>query len=223
MYKKIKGDFMLFKTIPTLLISPNLYSVCTKYVNFYIYKDDKFAICFDTGFGISKVEKELQKIQISPEEITHIFLTHSDRDHVEGIKLFSKAKVYVSKLEVPLMNGEIKRSPLTKNPKLECDYVELSDEEIITIGSLKIKAISTPGHTIGSMSYLLNDNILFAGDAFVLKKDKAIAGSKFLSMNRKIQNESIMKLSKLENISLVCTCHTGISKNFDSIMKDWKI
>ena len=62
-------------------------------------------------------------------------------------------------------------------------------EEIITIGSAKVKAISTPGHTIGSMSYLLNDNTLFVGDTIDLKKDRATAGSHFMNMDTKIQKD----------------------------------
>ena len=82
---------MLFKTTPTSLIASNVYSVNTRIVNFYIYKQEKFAICIDTGFGVSKIKKEMKKIKIAPEDITHIFLTHTDKDHTDGIKIFSKA------------------------------------------------------------------------------------------------------------------------------------
>jgi hydroxyacylglutathione hydrolase len=212
---------MLFKTTPTSLIAPNLYSVNNRIVNFYVYKQDTFGICFDTGFGVSKIEKELKKINIAPEDITHIFLTHTDKDHTDGIKLFANAKIYMSRLEEPLTNGEIKRSPITKISRLERTYETLSDGDSITIGSVKIKALSTPGHTVGSMSYLLNDHILFVGDTFDLEKGKSTIGRKFFSMDANLQKESIVKLSKLKDISLLCTAHTGISKNFDLAMKEW--
>jgi hydroxyacylglutathione hydrolase len=213
---------MLFKTVPTSQITSNIYTVRTKYVNFYIYKEDEFTICIDTGLGVSKIRKELQTIQISPDDVTHIFLTHSDKDHVKGVKLFSNAKVYISKLEEPLISGKIKRSPLVSNSKLERNYEILSDGEIITIGPIKVRAISTPGHTIGSMSYLINDYFLFVGDTIDIKKDKATTGYDFINMNTAIQKESIIKLSKLKNISFICTGHTGISKNFDLVMNEWK-
>ncbi len=53
---------MLFKTIPTSQITPNLYSVCTKYVNFYIYKDEKFTLCIDTGIGVSTIRIAIDRI-----------------------------------------------------------------------------------------------------------------------------------------------------------------
>jgi len=213
---------MLFKTIPTSQITSNIYAVRTKYVNFYIYKEDGFTICIDTGLGVSKIRKELKTMQIAPDDVSHIFLTHSDKDHVEGLKQFSNAKVYISKLEEPLIDGKVNRSPLIRNSNLVCEYETLSDGEIIRSGPIKVKAISTPGHTIGSMSYLINDHFLFVGDTIDIKKDKATTGHNFINMDTTIQKESIRKLSKLKNISFICTGHTGTSKNFDLVMKEWK-
>ena len=119
------------------------------------------------------------------------------------------------------MKGAIKRSMFMRNSKLGRDYETLSDGDIITLGSIHIKAISTPGHTIGSMTYLINDHLLFVGDTIHLKKDKATMGMNFLNMDTKLQQESLKKLAKLKNISLLCTGHTGINKNFDSVMKEW--
>jgi hydroxyacylglutathione hydrolase len=213
---------MLFKTIPTSQIAPDVYAVRTKYVIFYICKDDRYILCIDAGLGVSAIKKEMKKIQISPEAITHIFLTHSDQDHVAGVKIFSNAKIYISKLEEPLMNGTIKRSRLTRNSKLVRDYETLSDGDIIKLRSIEVKAISTPGHTIGSMSYLINNHLLFVGDAIHLKKDKATTCVKLMNMDTRLQKESLKKLAQLKDISLVCTGHTGISKNFGSIMKEWR-
>jgi hydroxyacylglutathione hydrolase len=218
-----KGKIMLFKTIPTSQISPHVYAVRARYVNFYIFKDDKFALCFDTGVGESTIKKEMQKIEISPEEITHVFLTHSDKDHTGGVRLFSNAILYISKLEEPLMNGEIKRSKFMRNSKLGREYETLIDGDFITLGSIEVKAISTPGHTIGSMAYLINHHLLFVGDTIHLKNNKATTGMNFINMDTRVQQESLKKLASLKDISLVCTGHTGISKNFNEVMREWQI
>ena len=200
-----------------------MYAINRKYVNFYIYKEENQTICFDTGTGCNGIKRELKKINIIPDQITHVFLTHSDKDHVDGIKLFNNAGIYMSKLELPLTEGKIKRSPFTKNIIKEKKYQTLDDGEIIKIGPIKIKAISTPGHTPGSMSYLLNDFILFVGDTIDIKKNEATTGLNFMNMNTELQKESIKKLSKLKDISIVCTGHSGTSLDFDSIMKKWQI
>lgn len=214
---------MLFKTIPTSQIAPDVYSVRTRYVNFYICQANGFAIAIDAGIGLSTIKKELTQIQISPDNITHIFLTHCDKDHVAGIKIFSKAKMFISKLEEPLMNGEIKRSAFTRNSKLAGEYVTLSDGDTFILGSLEVKAISTPGHTVGSMSYLINNHLLFVGDTVHLNKDKATAGIHFMNMDIRLQKESLKKLAQIKGVSLMGTGHTGISKNFDAVMREWII
>ncbi|MBN2410711.1 MBL fold metallo-hydrolase [candidate division KSB1 bacterium] len=213
---------MLFKTIATGQLFPGLYTVNCRYVNFYIYTDKDFIFCFDAGTGQRRIKKELKKINISPEQVTHVFLTHSDKDHVDGLKLFTNARVYMSKPEIALTEGKIKRSPFARNVIKNFKCRTLNDGETITIGTTKIQAISTPGHTPGSMSYLLNDHILFIGDCFHIEKNTATTGKNFLNMDMERQQESIKKLAQLKDIKIVCTGHTGTSEYFDSIMEKWQ-
>mgnify|MGYP001280268840 CR=1 FL=1 len=42
--------------------------------------------------------------------------------------------------------------------------IKLKDGEILNVDGIKLKTLYTPGHTIESCSFLLNDN-LFTGDA----------------------------------------------------------
>ncbi len=214
---------MFFKTIPTGQRFPGLYAVNCRYVNFYIYTDKDFIICFDVGTGQRRIKKELKKINIAPELVTHVFLTHSDYDHVNGLKLFAGAKVYISKLEKPLTDGGLRRSPFLNNKMKQKNMLPLKDGEVIRIGTNEIKAVSTPGHTPGSMSYLLNGHILFAGDCFYIEKNSVTTGMNFMNMDVEQQNESIKKLAELKDIKIVCTGHSGTSGDFDPIMERWRI
>jgi hydroxyacylglutathione hydrolase len=213
---------MFSNLVPTSSIAPHLYALRNKYVNFYIYIKDEHAICFDTGLRSSFVNSELQKLKISPDQISHIFLTHSDKDHVGGLSVFPNAKIILSKLEVPLINGSTKRALLTKNKEIAREYQTISENEVIQVGPVEIKAISTPGHTLGSMSYLLNNKILLTGDTIYLKRKKATPGVRFLNMDISEQNKSILKLSKIKNVELLCTAHSGITHDFKFAMADWK-
>ena len=212
---------MLYKTIPTGHIFPGLYTVNCGYVNFYIYKDKDLCFCFDAGTGLRRIKKELRKIDISPEQVTHVFLTHSDSDHVNGLKLFIGAKIYMSKLEIPLTDGSLRRSPFSNNKMKQTTITTLKNDEVIRVGTNEIKAITTPGHTPGSMSYLLNDHILFIGDCFHIEKNTVTTGMNFMNMDKELQQQSIKKLSGLKDIKIVCTGHTGTSEDFESIMKKW--
>jgi glyoxylase-like metal-dependent hydrolase (beta-lactamase superfamily II) len=97
----------------------------------------------------------------------------------------------------------------------------LKDNELITIGNIKVKAISTPGHTPGSTSYLINDRSLFIGDTLRLVRGKVRPFTWWLNLDRKAMKLSIRKLSQLQNIDLLATAHSGYTKDFKGAMSDW--
>ena len=70
----------------------------------------------------------------------------------------------------------------------------------------------TPGHTPGSMSYLVNDSILFTGDTLTIQKGKVKPFFWLQNMNTRLQKESIKKLLKIDNVKMICTGHTGYLK-----------
>jgi uncharacterized NAD(P)/FAD-binding protein YdhS/glyoxylase-like metal-dependent hydrolase (beta-lactamase superfamily II) len=45
----------------------------------------------------------------------------------------------------------------------------LSDREVLTLGSVQIEAIATPGHTASHMAYLVNGTYLLTGDALLIR------------------------------------------------------
>ena len=108
------------------------------------------------------------------------------------------------------------------NSKIKKDYYLLKDNEEINIGAVKVRAIDTSGHTPGSMSYLVNDSLLFVGDAFEFIDGKVSAVSHRFSMDMEKQAESIKKLAQLKNIRLAFAAHRGYTQNFDNAIRDWR-
>ena len=82
--------------IETGKITDKLFVVRTGTANFYIYKSGEDMICFDSGFGKSQIIRELNNLDIDPKSITHLFLTHSDFDHANGLSVFENAEIYLS-------------------------------------------------------------------------------------------------------------------------------
>ncbi|MGZ4869466.1 MAG: MBL fold metallo-hydrolase [Halobacteriota archaeon] len=112
------------------------------------------------------------------------------------------------------------------NPPLKKIYRLLKNEDIVQAGQIKIEALATPGHTPGSMSYLVNDSILFVGDTLALTEGKVRPFSRLhlrdmMHMDIATQTESVKKLAKLKNISLMVTAHTGFTTDFQSAMSAW--
>ena len=104
------------------------------------------------------------------ETVTHIFVTHTHRDHspaVPAIKATTGATVYAEgphRAARPLHIGE--HNPLDSSG--DRDFrpdVQLKDGEVVEGDGWAIEAVMTPGHTANHMSFALKDrDILFAGD-----------------------------------------------------------
>jgi hydroxyacylglutathione hydrolase len=201
----------------------NLLAVKTGSVNFFIYKSDEDFICFDSGFGKSLIIRQLNSLGMDPGKITHVFLTHSDFDHASGSALFDRARIYLSADEEPMITGKKARMlGFIYNSKIKRLYHLLHDNEVVTISSTNILAIATPGHTAGSMSYLVNGSILIVGDTFKLIDGKVCSLRGYINMDTERQKVSIRKLACLDHVELACTAHTGYTREFNEAMRDWK-
>lgn len=94
-------------------------------------------------------------LALSDLELTHILCTHHHADHIGGIDPLRKQ----NKCEI--ISSDKKRIASTTTA--------VSDDEMLTLGSLSIRIIATPGHTATSVCYFvtgptLEDPILFTGD-----------------------------------------------------------
>ena len=79
---------------------------------YIIYDDD--VILIDTGRpGQGKgILKELNSMNIRPEDIKHILITHHDVDHIGNLALLEKvsdARIWASKEDIPYINGDKNR------------------------------------------------------------------------------------------------------------------
>jgi glyoxylase-like metal-dependent hydrolase (beta-lactamase superfamily II) len=212
---------MLFNVAETEKITANVYSIKSQSVNFYLFQEGNDIIAIDTGNNNEKTLQELKLINIDPKHIKAIFLTHCDYDHTGGINFFPTAKIYVGGAEEPILQGKKKRALWMRMKNLLREYTLVKDNEVITIGNTKIKAISTPGHTTGSTSYLINDRLLFTGDTLRLVKGKVKTFMWFVNMDSKTMKVSIRKLAQLKNIQLLATGHNGYTTDFNGAMSDW--
>jgi hydroxyacylglutathione hydrolase len=209
--------------IETGRIADNLYAVKTGTVNFFLYRENENLICIDSGFGKSIITREINRLSINPNDVTHLFLTHSDFDHTDGLPIFEKAEIYLSCDEEQMITRQKARMlGIIYNSKINRPYHLLRDNDVVFVGSTKIQAISTPGHTTGSMSYLINESILFVGDTFKLKDNKVYPKKRYINMDTEQQEASIQKLARLDHVHLACTAHNGCTKKFDHAMSSWK-
>ncbi len=165
-----------------------------------------------------------------------ILETHVHADHLSGAQKlkehFKTCKLVIGE-KIKLVQATFKSVfNLTelKTDGSQFDYL-IKDNESVNFGSLKVKAISTPGHTPACISYLIED-ALFCGDAIFMPdygtgrcdfpngdastlfdsitqkiftlpaETKVYVGHDYQPNNRKLEFMTTIQLQKSENIHL---------------------
>lgn len=104
------------------------------------------------------------------ETVTHIFVTHTHRDHspaAAAVKAATGARVYGEgphRAARPLHIGEANPLDMAGDSDFMPDLA-VADAEVVSGPGFDIEAIATPGHTANHMAYALKgQNMLFSGD-----------------------------------------------------------
>ncbi|MBU3954065.1 MAG: MBL fold metallo-hydrolase [Proteobacteria bacterium] len=198
-----------------------VYAVQDSYVNLFLIKAHDTYVAIDAGNDAGRIQGELRRLQIDPEKVAAIFLTHSDPDHIAACSLFSKAVIYLSRAEEQMVNGQTARFLFLKN-KLNYPHKLLEDNQIVTISGMEIKGISTPGHTPGSMCFLVNGTYLFTGDSMGLKGGKVTQFNKIFNMDSVAQASSIGRLAGVPGVEYIFTSHYGYTRFNQTAFGNWK-
>jgi len=196
--------------IPTGRIAGDVFAIKGKMANMFLIGVPGRYIAIDADDDRAIVEREMSQLKIDPAEVRGVFLTHSDRDHVGALSLFPNARVYLSKDEVPMITGQKKRFFFMQN-SIPTAYTALSDGEQVAVEGVKIAAIATPGHTPGSMSYLVEGRYLFTGDTLALKDGHVTLFFKAFNMDETAEAASIRKLAAYSHADFLMTAHSGMS------------
>lgn len=130
---------------------------------YIVSSSQKNAIVIDPGDQSEKIIRLLERESLVPKMI---LLTHGHYDHIgaiEALKKLGTLPVYVGQGDEPMINGSLWESYLGhpfSHPTF--DHI-LVDGQILTLDELRIKVISTPGHSPGSVSFVVGDAV-FTGD-----------------------------------------------------------
>lgn len=151
-----------------------------RYVNIYLVVGE-YCYLVDSGVAGTEtlIEEYLTSINRKMTDIKGIFLTHSHPDHTGAaaeIKKRTDCKIYAPALELPWIEDIQKQFEERTIPnffKLLSESVKvdqpLEDGNVIELEEgIRVMAILTKGHSHGSMSYMLNDDIIFTGDSILL-------------------------------------------------------
>lgn len=136
--------------------------------------------------------------------ITHVLDTHIHADHLSRSQLL--AGETGATLHLPAQ--ERARYP----------FSPVSDGDSITIGSSRLVAMHTPGHTLESTCYLLDDAALFTGDTLFLSgvgRPDLEASADEARTRARLLHASLARLSALPPEVLILPGHTSQPAPFD--------
>ena len=129
-------------------------------------------------------------------EITKVFDTHQHADHVSSARDLAKnsgAKLYLSKYE-----------------GYDFDANFVGDKDKITFGKSTIRVIHTPGHTPGSLSYVIDEKYVFTGDIlFVESIGRPDLRDKAIEFTGELYETLHGKLLSLPHYTMVFPTHHG--------------
>jgi glyoxylase-like metal-dependent hydrolase (beta-lactamase superfamily II) len=143
----------------------------------YAARTDSGVVVIDLGWiGAGRgLRSAIAALEATPADVTHVFLTHSHRDHIAGWPLLRPATFHVGGAEAALFRGAEEHADFasgvaewllgTSSPREgELRVAAFSSDTAFALGTDTLRAFLVPGHTDGSAAYLFR-GVLFVGDA----------------------------------------------------------
>ena len=121
----------------------------------------------DPGDYDAQIDEAMKELGIT--QLDYILLTHGHFDHILGVPGFREnhpeAAVVISKTDAPFLTDPVlshcAAHGIPQEP-VEADLL-VEDGSVIPFDDGQLTVIATPGHTAGSVCFVIED-ILFAGD-----------------------------------------------------------
>lgn len=159
----------------------------------YMVVSDGEALIVDPSRFVEQYEAAADK---AGAEIKHIVDSHLHADHISGGKLLADktgADYYLMKSEGATFDFK----PLEEHEKIVFNNV-----------TLEVLAVKTPGHTPGSVSFFVNNKLLFSGDTiFVSGLGRPDLGNKVREWAKDLYNTVYSKVSEIADEVIVLPGH----------------
>ncbi len=161
-----------------------------------VIEGEKEILVIDSGMGMNGALRHYIESFTAPGKPMICALTHGAVDHLGGASLFDR--VYLSPADrkiLPPDNDVDHRLMMLYSyanhlpafvdlfrdswlPIADISYTDVQDGDVFDLGGIQVEALALPGHTEGSMAYLLRkEHVVFVGDAvnadtFLLEMDE---------------------------------------------------
>lgn len=183
-------------------------------------------------------QQELIKLNAPVNQLTGVFISHDDIDHLGGLDAFKKLnpnlKVYSSTIEEQSVCGKVKSERLIQAENslehIPNEYKTWALHFIQSLQNIKryrvdktfndgdefekgVMVIHTPGHTKGHVSlFIKKEKILIASDALVIENDEFEIANPNYTLDMASAIKSVEKIRQLNPAKIICY-HGGVMHN----------
>jgi len=131
--------------------------------------------------------------------------THIHADHLSRSKQLAENNKVT--LHLPFTN------------KVNFKFEPITETTVFQIGRISIKAIHTPGHTLESTSYLIDDKVLLTGDTLFINgvgRPDLKASNEEAIQKSKMLYQSLQRLLTYDDSIIILPAHTSQPVDFDN-------
>lgn len=185
-------------------------------VNLFVVEAPGGLLCVDAGWNARRVAGALGALGLQPADVVAVLLTHTHWDHALAVGVFPRAQVFAGAGEAmpPLLRWGAGRRGRP--------WVLVRDGEALAAGGLRVTVTATPGHTPGSVCYVIDGRLLFTGDTVRLRHGVALPRRSWTARGRAAAVGSLRRLARLEGVELLLTAHTGVSDDPAGALRRWR-
>lgn len=181
--------------------------------NTYIISNDIKAVIIDPGSDFDEIDKY---IKLNNLKVLAVLLTHGHFDHCFSAHKFEKGGVpiFVASAERNKVISDGDMSKFVTNSFIPCKSAAVFNKPVLNLEDFSIRVLQTPGHTFGSLSFLI-DNNLFTGD--LIFKD-GVGRYDLYDSSENLLVSSIKRICQLDNDVMVYPGH-GVNTTIKEIKK----
>ncbi|WP_077213091.1 MBL fold metallo-hydrolase [Bacillus dakarensis] len=115
----------------------------------YLVESNGQGAMIDTNRMLEPYESFIKEHNL---KLTHVLDTHLHADHISGGRQL--AEKHGAKYFLPPKDAD----------EVKYEYNQITDGDVYDVGDTTIRAVYSPGHTIGSTSFVIDDQYLLTGD-----------------------------------------------------------
>jgi len=201
--------------IPGLLetgsVCDGVLAICDGCVNLYVMKSPTGLLCIDAGWAPGRILHAFSDLGLDIRDVTAVFVTHLHWDHARCIDLYPHAQVFVGEREIRSTRRNVART-----------WEKVRADQTVNVAGFAVRVLETPGHTPGSMSFLVDGRFLFTGDTIQFRHGEAFPFMPWFGSDRAALDLSIRKLARIDGLKYIFTAHTGFASDPVKAFCHWR-